>query len=185
MGFHACMGRGRFVDHGRKLVEKRRTHRHDEQSRGCTICSWRFGGCRACECLAIRRNLFGDENVDVAVTINNLAALLRDQGDYAGAEPLFREALAIMERNIPPGHSRTANSRAGLATEREPEGTRRSSKKLRCETGTLDNRVSYSLTSATNTDLSGVRTSRSYPRLSPDTRSGWRIQSACSACHQG
>src|SRR5690242_14068802 len=46
---------------------------------------------------------FGPDDRRLAATLNNLAALLFDYGDYAQAEPLFRRALGIFERAAPAG----------------------------------------------------------------------------------
>jgi hypothetical protein len=46
---------------------------------------------------------------------NNLAVLLQDQGDLAGARPLHERALAISERVLGPDHPDTERSRNNLA----------------------------------------------------------------------
>ena len=46
---------------------------------------------------------------------NNLASLLQDQGDLAGARPLFERTLAISERALGPDHPDTAGSLNNLA----------------------------------------------------------------------
>jgi len=43
----------------------------------------------------MEREVLGDEHPQVAICLNNLAQLLFSQGDYAGAEPITREALAM------------------------------------------------------------------------------------------
>lgn len=45
--------------------------------------------------LQIRKEVLGEKHPDYAHSLNNLAALYRDMGDHAKAEPLFKEALAI------------------------------------------------------------------------------------------
>ena len=40
----------------------------------------------------------------MATGLNNLAALLQAKGDYAGAEPLYRRALAIDEKALGSDH---------------------------------------------------------------------------------
>ena len=47
--------------------------------------------------------------------MNNLAALLYSKGDYAGAEPLYRRALAIREKALGPEHPDTAQILNNLA----------------------------------------------------------------------
>ncbi len=46
----------------------------------------------------------GPEHPDVAESLNNLAELYRAQGKYAGAEPLYKRALAIWEKALGPEH---------------------------------------------------------------------------------
>ena len=47
--------------------------------------------------------------------LNNLAGLLQDQGDFAGARPLLERALAIAERALGPAHPNTNRLRSNLA----------------------------------------------------------------------
>ena len=51
----------------------------------------------------------------MAQSLNNLAALLQDKGDYAAAEPLYRRALAIREKALGPDHPNVALSLNNLA----------------------------------------------------------------------
>lgn len=51
--------------------------------------------------VALRRKMFGKDDIDVTTAMNDLAAVLRDQGHSAEAETLAREALAIRERELP------------------------------------------------------------------------------------
>ncbi len=45
-----------------------------------------------CLSLSIRKNVLGPEHVGVATSLNNLAVVLKDQGEYAKAEPLYQRA---------------------------------------------------------------------------------------------
>ena len=65
--------------------------------------------------LAIREKALGPEHPDTATSLNNLALLLRDQGDLAAARPLFERALAIREKALGPEHPDTATSLNNLA----------------------------------------------------------------------
>lgn len=65
--------------------------------------------------LAIRERVFGPQHPSTATSLNNLAGLLRDQGDLEGARPLFERALAIHENARGPGHPDTATSLNNLA----------------------------------------------------------------------
>ena len=44
----------------------------------------------------------------MALSLNNLALLLQDRGDLAGAEPLYREALAIRRKALGDEHPAVA-----------------------------------------------------------------------------
>ena len=52
----------------------------------------------------------GPEDPRLAMTLNNLAELYRDQGKYAKAEPLFERSLAIAEKALGPEHPDVATS---------------------------------------------------------------------------
>jgi tetratricopeptide (TPR) repeat protein len=65
--------------------------------------------------LAIAQEAFGPEHPDTAAYLNNLAFLLKDQGDRAGARPYFESALAIYEKALGPEHPHTATSLDNLA----------------------------------------------------------------------
>src|SRR5271157_815653 len=52
---------------------------------------------------------------DDATVLNNTAISLKEAGDYAGAEPLNRRALAIDEKALGPDHPDVANSLNNLA----------------------------------------------------------------------
>jgi Tetratricopeptide repeat/Domain of unknown function (DUF4062) len=67
--------------------------------------------------LAIRERALGPDHPHTAASLNDLALLLRDQGDPAAARPLFERALAIRERVQGPDHPDTVcdQARAGGA----------------------------------------------------------------------
>jgi tetratricopeptide (TPR) repeat protein len=67
------------------------------------------------DALAISEKTLGPEHPDTAASLNNLAVLLHDQGDYAGARPLYERALAIREKALGPEHPETATSLNSLA----------------------------------------------------------------------
>ncbi len=58
--------------------------------------------------LAIRESALGPEHPDTALNLNNLAWLLKDQGDLAGARPHCERALAIREKVLGSEHPDTA-----------------------------------------------------------------------------
>jgi tetratricopeptide (TPR) repeat protein len=57
--------------------------------------------------LAIREKVLGPEHPDTATSLNNLALLLRHQGDRAAARPLLERALTIYEKMLGPEHPNT------------------------------------------------------------------------------
>ena len=72
--------------------------------------------------LAIVEKACGPEHPHIAMSLNNLALLLRDQGDLAGARPLFERALAIWEKACGPEHPETATSLNNLACLLQAQG---------------------------------------------------------------
>ena len=58
--------------------------------------------------LQTRRRLYGDEHLDVAETLNNLAWALKERNDYHAAEPLYREALATRQKLLGDEHELVA-----------------------------------------------------------------------------
>jgi tetratricopeptide (TPR) repeat protein len=65
--------------------------------------------------LAISEKALGAEHPDTATSLNNLALLLKSQGDYDGARPLYERALAICEKVLGAEHPDTATSLNNLA----------------------------------------------------------------------
>jgi tetratricopeptide (TPR) repeat protein len=66
------------------------------------------------EALSIRERMLDPEHLDLAVSLNNLAELYRDQGRYDEAEPLVQRALAISEKVLGPQHQATNSLRENL-----------------------------------------------------------------------
>ncbi|HXO25975.1 MAG TPA: tetratricopeptide repeat protein [Thermoanaerobaculia bacterium] len=71
--------------------------------------------------LAIRRQALG-EHLDVARSLNNLGSMLDNKGDYAGAEALHREALAMQRRLLGSEHPEVARSLNKLANVLDDKG---------------------------------------------------------------
>src|SRR5262249_39121260 len=65
--------------------------------------------------LLIMEKALGPDHPDVGRSINNLANLYYDKGDYAKAEPLLQRALLIKERALGPEHPDVARSLVNLA----------------------------------------------------------------------
>jgi tetratricopeptide (TPR) repeat protein len=59
--------------------------------------------------------VLGPEHPNTASSLNNLAALRYEQGDYAGARPLYERALAILEKALGPEHPSTNHARSNLS----------------------------------------------------------------------
>ncbi|MDZ8187923.1 MAG: tetratricopeptide repeat protein, partial [Nostoc sp. ChiSLP02] len=57
----------------------------------------------------------GEEHPDVALSLNNLAALYYSQGRYSEAEPLYIQALDIFEQRLGANHPNTITVRQNLA----------------------------------------------------------------------
>jgi len=73
------------------------------------------------ESLAIRREIFGEDHLLVAMSLQNLAVLRREMGDNAGAEPLLSEALEMQRRKgatETAEHAKALNDLAALLEEK-------------------------------------------------------------------
>jgi tetratricopeptide (TPR) repeat protein len=65
--------------------------------------------------LATREKILGPEHLAVATSLNNLARLLHQQGDFVSARPLHERSLAIREKMLGSAHPDTAVSLNNLA----------------------------------------------------------------------
>src|SRR5262249_17848742 len=65
-------------------------------------------------CDLIRQDL-GENHVDFATSLNNLAELYQLMGNYAAAEPLYRQALEIERTTLGENHVDFATSLNNLA----------------------------------------------------------------------
>ena len=72
--------------------------------------------------LAMREEALEPEHPDVAKSLNNLAALYQEQGEYEAAEPLFKWALAIQEKALGSAHPEVARSLNNLAALYQEQG---------------------------------------------------------------
>jgi len=61
--------------------------------------------------VALNRRVFGTEHSEVAITLNNLALVSRDKGDYAAANALFAE-VHDMDREFLRGRRLTPTQHA-------------------------------------------------------------------------
>ena len=64
----------------------------------------------------------GEEHPDYATSLNNLAGLYKSMGEYAKAEPLYRQALEIRRRVLGEEHPDYATSLNNLAVLYESMG---------------------------------------------------------------
>jgi tetratricopeptide (TPR) repeat protein/transcriptional regulator with XRE-family HTH domain len=65
--------------------------------------------------LAIRQRVLGSDDPLTAISLNELAVLLRQQGELGAARPLYERALDVRERVLGPAHPLTAESLNNLA----------------------------------------------------------------------
>jgi hypothetical protein len=81
--------------------------------------------------LAIREKVLGPEHPATAMSLNDLALVLRDLGDQAAARPLLERALAIREKVLGPEHPATVKSLNSLASLLDALGRREEAEALR------------------------------------------------------
>ena len=58
----------------------------------------------------MRRKILGNRHPSTLLSINNLGALLHDKGDFAAAEPLYREAVKGRRETLGFRHPHTISS---------------------------------------------------------------------------
>jgi eukaryotic-like serine/threonine-protein kinase len=74
------------------------------------------------EAVALRRKLFGEQNLDVAVSLGNLAFTLWQEHKAVEAETLYREVLSIQRRLLGNENPQVADSLNGLGNVLHLEG---------------------------------------------------------------
>jgi len=70
--------------------------------------------------IKIKEDLLGADHPDVARSVNNLANLLVESGDYAGAKPLYERVLRIQDQKLDPNDpliAKTLNNFANLISD--------------------------------------------------------------------
>ena len=72
--------------------------------------------------LALRKEVLGERHPDYATSLSDLAALLKAQGDYAAARPLFEQALAIRKQVLGVRHPYYAAGLNNLALLLDSQG---------------------------------------------------------------
>ena len=65
--------------------------------------------------MEIRKRVLGENHPAYAQSLNNLAELYRHIGNYAKAEPLYRQALEVKKRALGENHPDYAKSLGNLA----------------------------------------------------------------------
>ena len=77
------------------------------------------------EALKVKRAVLGEQHLDTATSLNNLAGLYHDQGRYEKAEPLYEQALAIfikvLGKNHPDTQTVSSNYQTFLKERKEAE----------------------------------------------------------------
>jgi tetratricopeptide (TPR) repeat protein len=73
-------------------------------------------------CAAIRQRLLGDGDSDYAVALNWLGSLYDDAGDYARAEPLYRQAAELFKKTLGEYHPAYASNLGRLAVLYQNQG---------------------------------------------------------------
>jgi len=79
--------------------------------------------------LTILKKMLGPDHPDVAVSLTNLAGVYFLQEKYAQAEPLFQEALLILEKATP-NHPNHISALRNLAAFYEKTGREDEAKRL-------------------------------------------------------
>ena len=70
----------------------------------------------------IFKKVLGENHLDTATSLNNLAELYRSQGRYSEAEPFYKQALAIYKAQLGDNHLSTATSINNLALLYQSQG---------------------------------------------------------------
>ena len=103
----------------------------------CRQALWLCGGKvmeaipRAERALKIQQRLHeGQDHPDVAISLNSLAVLYKDQGRLREAEPLFQESLTMRQRLFPEDHPDVATSLNNLAVLYKDQGRLREAEPL-------------------------------------------------------
>jgi tetratricopeptide (TPR) repeat protein len=70
----------------------------------------------------VRAERFGPRDMRLPSTLNRLAQVYHDQGEFSKAEPLYKRSLALVEKNLGPAHPDVAANLNNLATLYRDEG---------------------------------------------------------------
>lgn len=72
--------------------------------------------------LTLRQQVLGEEHLDIAASLTNLAALYEEQGKYEQAEPLFRQVLEMTQNILGEENLEVAVAKNNLAFVYESQG---------------------------------------------------------------
>ncbi len=72
--------------------------------------------------VALRRRMPGEDGLDLATSLHNLARLLEEQAEHGRARRLYEEALAIREKALGPEHPDVGRTLLGLGQVLEAQG---------------------------------------------------------------
>ena len=93
------------------------------------------------DCLKLIQIRLGQNHLDVATSLNNLAVLYNFQGRYAEAEPLYLEALTLREQLVGENHPLVATSLNNLAELYRSQGRYAEAEPLYLQALELDKRL--------------------------------------------
>jgi len=110
--------------------------------------------------LALRRELLGDEHIEVAIAIDDLASVLWKQGEVARAELLFRQSLVLNRRILRSDHPNLARAMNNLAVVCLHQGNP-GTELLQQEALNINRRILGDLHPHTITDVSNLGVTRS------------------------
>jgi tetratricopeptide (TPR) repeat protein len=108
------------------------------------------------EALAIRRDLFGQEHLDVAASFYNLAWLRFDQGKYAESETLYLKALDIRTSILGINNTTAADCLSGLGSVKSAQGKFAEAKNYFHQSIDIQEKANYSNTSNMANGLGGL-----------------------------
>ena len=96
------------------------------------------------EALAIRRRISkGLPDPSTAINLGNLASLLEDKGNLAGAEAYYREALMMRRKLYPEGHPSVARTLNGLGHVLQAKGDAAGAEQCYQEALTIERRPDH------------------------------------------
>jgi len=93
------------------------------------------------ECCSETKNRLGNDHLDVAISINNLAVLYSSQGRYEEAEPLYLQAFALSNKLLGNKHTDVADSINNLAVLYKLQGRYEEAESLYLNVLELDKKI--------------------------------------------